>query len=46
MTPKEIEEKIEEIKKHERRLGDLSNFLWEEKDRLRNLYKKLTGEEI
>lgn len=45
MTPEEIIIRIEEIKKHERALGDLGNDLWAEKDRLRNEYKRITGEE-
>ena len=52
MTPEEekqaekIKERIEEIKEHERALSRLGNDLWAEKDKLRNEYKKITGEEI
>ena len=46
MTPEEIEIEIEQINRMMVRLTDIGNDLWVEKDRLRNIYKSQTGEEI
>lgn len=46
MTPEEIETEIGQINRMMARLTDIGNDLWVEKDRLRGLYKKQTGEEI
>lgn len=46
MTPEDIRTEIDQINRMMARLTDIGNDLWVEKDRLRNLYKSKTGEEI
>jgi len=46
MTPEEIKTEIDQINRMMARLTDIGNDLWVEKDRLRNMYKSETGEEI
>ena len=46
MTPEEIKARVEELKSYEHALTILGNEFWEEKTRLRDDYKRITGEEI
>ena len=46
MSIEDIKSRIEEISKYELILGKLGNELWAEKDKLRNQYKTITGNDI
>jgi len=46
MNPAQIKERLEEISRDEMVISKLGNELWAERNRLRNEYKSLTGEEI
>ncbi len=46
MTPAEIKKEIDLISKMMKRLGDIDNDLWVEKNKLMNEYKRLRGESI
>jgi hypothetical protein len=46
MTPEEIEIKINEIRIQELIIANAGNDLWAQKDKLRNEYKRLTGNTI
>ena len=45
MTPAEIKREIKQLDNMLKRLCDESNIIWAEKDKLRNAYKRLTGED-
>lgn len=46
MTPEEIEQEIVQLNRMLKKLACVSNDLWEQKSKLRNDYKALTGKDI
>ncbi|KKM94762.1 hypothetical protein LCGC14_1194990 [marine sediment metagenome] len=46
MTPDEIKQRIEDLRKREKILTRENNIVWAEKTKLRDEYKRLTGKDI